>query len=160
MTTGNAINLNSTGMAAYDGARTFSERTLTAGAGISIANGSGTAGNPTISASGAGLTWTTVSGTSQAAAVANGYITNNAGAVTVTLPATAAIGDTVEVAGLGAGGWIVAVATGQSIHLGSSTTTVTTGTLASTNRYDNLIIRCIVANTEWQAKSMGNITVT
>lgn len=131
--------------------------TLSAGTGVTITNA---AGSITINASGGGLTWTTVSGTSQAAAVGNGYVTNNAGAVTVTLPATAAVGDTVEIAGLGAGGWIVAVASGQSIHLGSSTTTTTTGTLASTNRYDNLIIRCLVANTEWTAKSMGNITVT
>lgn len=130
---------------------------LSAGTGVTIANA---AGSITINAAGGGLTWTTVSGTSQSAAVNNGYVTNNAGAVTVTLPATAAVGDTIEIAGLGAGGWIVAVASGQSIHLGSSTTTTTTGTLASTNRYDNLIIRCLVANTEWTAKSMGNITVT
>lgn len=160
MAIGNALNLTTSGMVAADGAGTYTGRTLTAGTGISISNGNGTGGNPTISATGGGLTWTTVSGTSQSAAVNNGYITNNAGAVTVTLPATAAIGETVEIAGLGAGGWIVAVATGQSIHIGSSTTTVTTGTLASTNRYDNLIIKCVVANTEWQAKPVGNITVT
>jgi hypothetical protein len=50
---------------------------------------------------GTGMTWSEVTGTSQTASVASGYITNNAGLVTVTLPGTAAVGDIVEVAGKG-----------------------------------------------------------
>lgn len=46
----NAINLTATGMIAHDGAGVFSGRTITAGSGISVANGDGTGGNPTISA--------------------------------------------------------------------------------------------------------------
>ena len=48
---------------------------------------------------GGGMTWNTVSGTSQTAVVDNGYITNNAGLVTVTLPTTAAVGKVLSIAG-------------------------------------------------------------
>lgn len=128
--------------------------TITAGTGVTIANGAGTI---TINAAGGGVSWTTVSGTSQSAAVNSGYITNNAGAVTVTLPTTAAIGDTVMVMGLGAGGWILAPGAGGNIRMGSSNTTVS---LASTVQYDNVTVRCQVANTSWSVMaSQGNFTV-
>ena len=51
------------------------------------------------------LPWTEVTGSFQTIAVNNGYISNNAGLVVFTLPAVAAVGDIVEVAGEGAGGW-------------------------------------------------------
>ncbi len=132
--------------------------TLTAGTGISIANASGSI---TINATGGGLSWVTVTGTTQAIAVNTGYTANNAGLVTLTLPATAAVGDTTVVVGLGAGGWRVAQNASQLIHLGSSTTTTgVAGSLASTNRYDSVTITCVVANTEWTTRaSMGNITI-
>ncbi len=111
---------------------------------------------------GSSFTWTEVTGASQSAAVNNGYITNNAGLVTVTLPTTAAIGDIVEVGGKGAGGWRIAQNASQLIHFGSSvTTTGTGGRLDSTNRYDTVKIICITANNEWLVtSSIGNITVT
>lgn len=111
---------------------------------------------------GGGITWNEVTGTSQTAAVDNGYITNNAGLVTVTLPATASVGDVVRVAGYGAGGWRIAQNAGDIIHfLGTDTTTGATGRLDSTNRYDAVELLCTVANDEWVViSSMGNITIT
>ncbi|MFQ5685106.1 MAG: beta strand repeat-containing protein [Candidatus Scalindua sp.] len=47
--------LATNGMAARTGASTWETRTLTAGAGISIIDGDGVSGNPTISATGAGV---------------------------------------------------------------------------------------------------------
>ena len=76
--------------------------TLTEGAGINITNGAGTI---TISADAGGVEWSTIAGTTQAAAVDNGYIVGNATTTTITLPATADIGSTVAIRGLGAGGW-------------------------------------------------------
>lgn len=110
---------------------------------------------------GGGITWNTVSGTSQSAAVNNGYITNNANLVTVTLPSTASVGDMVEIAGKGAGGWKVAQNSGQVIHMdGVDSTTGTGGSLASTIRYDAVRLLCITANTDWLVLSgIGNLTV-
>lgn len=125
-------------------------------------NGASSAPTWATPAGGGGLTWNEVTGTTQAAAVNNGYITNNASLVTVTIPTTAAVGDTVRVAGRGAGGWKIAQNASEIIHFGSTdTTTGTGGSLESTNRYDAVELVCIVADTEWVvASSMGNITIT
>ncbi|MEI8043904.1 MAG: hypothetical protein WCL11_21015 [Verrucomicrobiota bacterium] len=63
----------------------------------------------------AGMTWNNVTGTSQAAAVNNGYLANNAFLVTVTLPTSPALGDIIAVTGAGAGGWKIAQTSGQSV---------------------------------------------
>lgn len=132
--------------------------TLTAGPGITIAN---SAGGIIISGGGGGFGWTEVTGTSQAMAVNNGYIANNAGLVTLSLPASANIGDSMKIMGKGAGGWLIAQGAGQAVHLGSSvSTTGAGGSLASTNQYDVIEIVCITANTEFSiAHVIGNITV-
>lgn len=132
--------------------------TLTAGSGITITNGGGTI---TIASSSGTSTWTVVTGTSQAMAVDSGYISNNAGLVTLTLPTTAAVGSTIQVQGLGAGGWQIAQNASQLIHIGSQvTTTGVSGFLASTNQYDSITILCVVANTTWTVLggAQGNIT--
>lgn len=52
MSTNNAINLKDSGLASYDGAGTFAGRTLTQpAAGITVTNGDGVAGNPTLALS-------------------------------------------------------------------------------------------------------------
>ena len=116
------------------------------------ANGSGGSG---------GITWNEVTGTTQTAAVDNGYICNNASLVTVTLPSTIAVGETVRVTGKGAGGWKVAQVSSQLIHFGNlDTTTGTGGSLASVNDYDSVELLCITANTAFIVlSSIGNITV-
>lgn len=97
------------------------------------------------------LTWNDVSGTTQAAAVGNGYIISNSGQTTVTLPATAAEGSVVAVQGKGAAGWILTANTGQTIKLGSSTTS-SAGTLTSTNQWDAIEVICVTANTTWATR--------
>lgn len=108
-----------------------------------------------------GITWNEVTGTSQSAAVNNGYILNNSSLVTLTLPSTAAQGSIIEVAGKGSGGWKIAQNASQTIHFGNTnTTTGTGGSLASTNQYDSLTILCITANTDFIVlSSVGNITI-
>lgn len=134
--------------------------TLTAGTNVSIANG---AGSITINATGIGsFSWSVVTGTTQAMAVNKGYFSNNAGLVTLTLPATAAVGDMFKVAGLGVGGWKIAQNASQLIHAGSSvTTTGVAGSLASTNAFDAISFVCAVANTTFVVTEglQGNITV-
>lgn len=122
--------------------------TLTAGANISITNG---AGSISIAATGlAGFSWTTVSGTSQAMLGNNGYITNNAGLVTLSLPASSTVGDEIDIIGKGAGGWSIAQGAGQQIVIGNSSSTIGAGgSVASTNAKDSLQIICTATNTEW-----------
>lgn len=129
------------------------ESNVVAGTGV-------TKTNNTLVVTGAGIGWTVVTGTTQAAAVNQGYFANNALLVTVTLPATASVGATVRVAGMGNGGWAVAQNAGQSIRMGNVTTTTGVGgSLASTDIGDAVEIVCRVANTEWMVLSMvGNVT--
>ena len=54
MATANDLNISQPGIVAFDGIATFSGRTLTAGTNITIINGNGVSGNPTISATGGG----------------------------------------------------------------------------------------------------------
>jgi len=110
---------------------------------------------------GGGTPWTDVTGTSATMVANNGYIADNAGLVTLTLPATAAQGTMIKVAGNGSGGWKIAQVAGQTIHFGSvNTTTGATGSLASTNRYDQIDLLCTVANTDFVVRAaQGNITI-
>lgn len=126
---------------------------------VLTANAAGTAPSFQV-AGGGGMTWTEVTGTSQSMAVNNGYILNNGGLVTATLPATAAVGDIVAVVGKGAGGWAIAQNAGDTIHFGNvNTTTGAGGSLASTNRYDSIELICVTANDDWVVRnSIGNIT--
>lgn len=119
-------------------------------------------GLPSWGASPALFVWNEVTGTSQTAAVNNGYIANNASLVTITLPATAAVGDVIEISGKGAGGWKVAQNASGIIHFGMwDTTTGTGGYIASTQRRDAVRLVCVVANNEWNVApgAIGNIEI-
>lgn len=107
-----------------------------------------------------GFTWNTVAGTSQTLATANGYIPQNVGLTTFSLPATAAVGDTFRIAGRGAGGWTLAQAAGQTVFFGNvNTTTGAGGSLSSSNRGDCIELVCVGTNTDFEViSSIGNIT--
>ena len=135
--------------------------TLTAGTGVSITNA---AGSITIAANGGGLTWTTVTGTTQTAAVNNGYIANNAGLVIISLPGSASLGDVIAVTGINnATGWRIAQNANQQIFFGTSSTTPgVTGYLQSTATRDTVYLVCVVAGASTiynVVSSIGNITV-
>ena len=200
MATGNSINANSTGLAKYDGAGTWSATTttlhgtlvgaasngitsiiqgagqlligttasdpvaatLTSGSGISITSATGAI---TINAIGGGLTWTDVTGTTQAMAVNSGYLADNAGLVTLTLPATAVQFSIITVTGFGAGGWKIAQNASQQIRFGSATASTVgiTGFISSTNLNDSVTMLAAVggASTMWTViNSIGNITIS
>ena len=134
---------------------------LTAGTGVSITNASGSI---TLNSAGGGLTWTVLTGASQAAAVNNGYVANRSGAqVDISLPAASAVGDTIAVVGIdNATGWKISQGVGQTIRLGTSTTTTGVGGyLESTAVGDGITLVCTVANTDWVNVNgpQGNITV-
>lgn len=132
---------------------------LTAGPGISISSGSNSI---TISGTGSASGWTEVTGTTQAIVADNGYVANNAGVVTLTLPVTAAFGTYLAVVGKGAGGWLIAQNAGQNIQIGSSSSTVGAGgSVASTNRFDSVEFVCTTANTTWTVLGgpQGSLTI-
>jgi hypothetical protein len=135
--------------------------TLTSSAGtITYTTGAGTLNLE--AATGAGVKWTVVTGASQAMAVNNGYIANNAGTITFSLPTTAAVGTYQELTGINnATGWQITQSAGQQVFFGaSSTTSGATGTLTSTATRDSIKIVCVVANLTWNViSSVGNITV-
>lgn len=162
MATNNSINLSSSGIVSYDGAGVFFGRTLQQGSNVVITNANGVSGDPTISVPGI-MSWTEVTGTSQSMAVQNGYIANNAALVTLTLPATAAIGDALRILGKGVGGWKLEINATQQIIFGKLASIVGTGgSLASTHQNDCIELRCITSGTAtvWEvASSVGNITV-
>jgi hypothetical protein len=91
----------------------------------------------------------------------NGYIANNAGLVTLTLPLTAALGTIIVVQGKGAGGWLIAQNAGQSInYIASTSTPGVGGSLASVARYDSVTLVCTTADTAWSAvAAMGNLNI-
>jgi hypothetical protein len=131
--------------------------TITAGSGISVTNA---ANSITIAATG-GVSTVEVTGTTQAMAVNTDYIANNAGLVTLTLPATAALGTEISVLYKGAGGWLIAQNAGQTIRFGTSTTTTgVAGSLASFAAGDCVKFKCITADLDFEVfSSQGNITV-
>jgi len=116
----------------------------------------------TINSTGGGISWTEVTGTSQAMAVDSGYILNNVAQVTATLPSVASVGSVVHVMGKGAGGWKIAQNTGQTIIWDEvdSTTTGVGGYLESTDDYDAVELICLTADTDFSVlSSKGNVTV-
>lgn len=140
-------------IAAYDGAGSATPGNVAifgSNAGILLDGG------PPISA---GFTWNDVPGTSQAAAINNGYITSNSAQTTVTLPATAPVGSVVSVQGKGAAGWVLAANTGQTIQVGQVATT-TAGSVTSAANYDSISVVCITANTLWAVTNVLSSGVT
>jgi len=131
--------------------------TLTAGAGISVVNGSNSI---TINATGSGMAWENVTDATKAMVVNTGYFADRALGVTFTLPDTAALGSSVIITGI-QGSWTLAQNAGETIYFGTSaTTTGIGGSLASTDDEDCVELVCRVANTDWQVLSVqGNITV-
>lgn len=134
----------------------YSLTTLTAGSGISIANGSGT-----ISIASLGyVPWSRISA-NQTLLVNNGYICGSGGSLTLLLPPIAAVGDIIEITLNGATGFTITQSAGQSIRLGNQTTTAGIGgTLSSTAQGDSVRMVCVVANNTWNILSnMGNPTI-
>lgn len=129
---------------------------ITAGSGITLTPGV----NTLAIASTSPFTWTTI-GADGALAANTGYIDTKAGLLSVSLPATAAVGTTLILQGLGAGGWIITQAANQQIVVGNQATTLgAVGTLASTNANDSISLVCTTADLVWSTYNMiGNLTI-
>lgn len=130
-------------IAAYDGAAPPAVGNVAVfGANLGLLTDGGPPGG------GGGVTFSSIAGTTQAAAVNKGYIVENAAQTTITLPATAPIGSIVIVKGKGAAGWVLTANTGQTIQVGQSATT-SGGTVTSAANFDSIQVTAITANTTW-----------
>jgi hypothetical protein len=96
------------------------------------------------------VTWSTITASTLAAAINNGYVMNHAStACVITLPATAPIGSKIAVRGLaGSGGWTATANTGQTIQFGNQSSS-SAGSWSSADPGDCCDLECIVANTTW-----------
>jgi hypothetical protein len=84
---------------------------------------------------------------------------NNAGLVTLTLPATAAVGERFSVIGVGAGGWKIAQNASQSIQKEATVTTIGTGGSVAGAQGTSVEVVCIEADTKWMVSySSGTLT--
>jgi len=91
-----------------------------------------------------------VTGSSATMSIMNGYLANNSTLVTLTLPASAIIGSTLVITGKNTGGWTIAQNAGQTIIVGSVSSTVgVTGSVSSASPTDSMELICLVANTTW-----------
>lgn len=106
--------------------------------------------------------WTVVTANTQIMADNNGYFANNATQnLDFALPSTAAVGDEFEIASLNAFGWKINQGAGQSIIVGTSTSsTGIAGSILATEVGAWIKLVCSVANTQFVATiQQGNVTV-
>lgn len=114
------------------------------------------------------VSWVDVTGTTQTISAGVGYVSDNAAAITYTLPASPVLGNVFEItggaSGAAAGSWILAQPATQKVNFGNTATTVGVGgSIAATNQYDSIRCVCIVAGTAavWNVvSSVGNLIVT
>ena len=87
------------------------------------------------------------------------YFADDVGTVSITLPTSFNVGDEFRVVGVGAGGWEILQNTGQTIHSPTGSTTTSTGTISSTNRYDGVTLVGIVKDSDLSVMySVGTLT--
>lgn len=131
---------------------------ITAGTNIQVVS---TSGSIVINATGnASFSWASISGASQNASVNTGYFPNNAGVVSITLPASSTPGDIIKVIGFGVGGWSLIGNGSQTIKLGAQTTT-SGGAVSSTNRWDAITVVASPVSSIWLVEGwVGNLTYT
>lgn len=106
------------------------------------------------------LLWNNITGTSVLMVPGNGYVTNNSSQVVLTLPTLCNFGVAMAISGLGSGGWQLLFNPGQNVILGNLPATPSSGSLTSTNQYDQIELLCSVQNTTFIVRSsMGNIDI-
>jgi len=108
-----------------------------------------------------GDAWSEYTGTATTIAVNTAKVANNAAEIRFVLPSTSSVGDTLSIAGKGAGAWKLAQAAGQTIHLGANDTiTGITGNIASVDQFGAANLVCSVANTDWVVRNIeGDVDI-
>lgn len=99
-----------------------------------------------------GLTYTAITA-DQTAAVGTIYINNKSGSIlSITIPATGTVGQQFGViGGSNTASFKFVYTTNQKLHIGATTSTVTSGNVTMTEQWAAIIFTCIVTNNEWVA---------
>lgn len=101
---------------------------------------------------GGNLPWVNVLSLSGQMISNTGYVANNAGLVTLTLPEISTFGDIIGIVGAQSGGWKIAQNDDQQMLFGRVLTTIgVDGFIASTDIGDSILLLCIVPNTSWRS---------
>lgn len=123
--------------------------TLTTTTGVAFTTG---AGSLAVDVKTGGFAANSTTGTSASGAVQNSYVCSNAAQTSVLLPATAAVGSMMLVAGTDAntGGIKITQAAGQTIRqTTNASTTGAAGTVSTAAANTSMLLLCVVANTDW-----------
>ena len=155
--TGNVEDLTVTQATAMLNQFTSSLQGLVPGSGGGTSNFLRADGSWAAPPGGGGATWNNSTSSPVSATAGNNYVANLGTLLTFNLP-TPSLGATIEITGLGAGGWIVQCASTHTIRMGSIVSAAT-GTAASTNQYDT--VRIVgVSTTQWHIVSaVGTIDI-
>ncbi len=106
--------------------------------------------NPLPPSFGGKIGWIDVLSSPQAMAPDTAYLADFSGLLIFTLPVTSDAGTELIVAGApGSGGWIINQNSGQSIKIGTASSTPTTGSIASRDPSDSVVLVCAIDNTTW-----------
>ena len=129
---------------------------IVGGSGIST---TGSGNTITINASATGFTWNVITAATATMATSNGYICNRNSGVLLSLPVLASVGDTFKVTNINnIGNWTIQQNASQYIQFGNVQTTVTTGSISSTQVGDSIEIICTILNTAFLVLNVqGNI---
>lgn len=141
---------NTTGAVVSNASGVLTDASASTAGYVLTSNGAGSPPSFQAAGGGGGMSWTIVTGITQAMTSGEGYIANNSLPVVFTLPSTSAVGDLISVQGYGSGGWRISQGASQLIRVGNVvTTTGALGYVLSANQYDAATFVCVVANTEW-----------
>jgi len=130
------------------------------GSGAIIVTGSPGTNTLTVSTSSEGLMWSAI-GASQALVVGHGYFCTTGAALSLSLPATSAIGDMIEISLDGSTSFSITQGAGQQVRFGIlQTTSGAGGSITSTEAGDSIRMVCSVANLKWNVlSSIGNLII-
>jgi|ERR1017187_585262 hypothetical protein len=104
--------------------------------------------------------WNDVVSSSMAMISNQGYVSDSAGLVSLSLPVSSRFGDEIAISGKGTGGWIITMTSGQYIVIGTVSST-SGGTVASMSYTDSIRLVCIVPNLVWTTTGapQGSLTI-
>jgi sugar lactone lactonase YvrE len=92
---------------------------------------------------------TTVVTANTTAAVSNHYFVNSSARKKITLPSTFAVGDEIRITGMGAGGWMIKPATGDTINASGGSVPSSGTAIFNDQQYTSISLEANSANNSW-----------